>query len=140
MKRVEAFVQAFQLQGVADALKSHDVTDLVVSEVLRSDEIRVRFYRGAEYAAHYAPAIKLEVVVADEVAMPAVDAIVAALRTAGARDAQITVAPVDGVVGIGCEPDAAPASSTQVWRSRRRTRNSADHQHAAADERWRDAV
>ena len=57
-------------------------------------------YRGAEYKIDFTPKLKIEVVVADEVADKAIDAVKEAANTGNIGDGKIFVLSVDEVVRI----------------------------------------
>jgi nitrogen regulatory protein P-II 1 len=58
------------------------------------------FYRGREYAIDLLPKIKLEVVVPDEMAEKAVQAIITAARTGKIGDGKIFVSKIDEAIRI----------------------------------------
>ncbi len=55
-------------------------------------------YRGAEYVVDFLPKVKLDVVVADELAERVVEAIAAAAQTGRIGDGKIFVTPVDSAL------------------------------------------
>ena len=57
-------------------------------------------YRGAEYVVDFLPKIKIEIVVNNEHAEAAIDAIIKAARTGKIGDGKIFVMPVEHVVRI----------------------------------------
>ena len=57
-------------------------------------------YRGAEYTVDFLPKIKIDVVVADDLAARVVSAIVGAAKTGKIGDGKIFVVPLDGIVRI----------------------------------------
>jgi nitrogen regulatory protein P-II 1 len=66
-------------------------------------------YRGAEYVVDFLPKLKLEVVVSDDMADRAIEAIELAARTGKIGDGKIFVSAVDRVIRIrtGEEGDEA---------------------------------
>ncbi len=57
-------------------------------------------YRGAEYVVEFLPKVKLEIVLSDEKAQAAVDAIVQAASTGRIGDGKIFVTPIEEAVRI----------------------------------------
>ena len=58
------------------------------------------FYRGREYAVDLLPKVKLELVVGDEMAEPAIQAIMKAARTGKIGDGKIFVSRIDEAIRI----------------------------------------
>ena len=58
------------------------------------------FYRGREYAVDLLPKIKLEIVVSDEMAEKAIQAIITAARTGRIGDGKIFVSKIDEAIRI----------------------------------------
>lgn len=102
MKKIEAIIKPFKLDEVKDSLSSIGVQGLTVSEVkgFGRQKGHTELYRGAEYVVDFLPKVKLEVVVKDEVAAQAVEAISSAAKTGRIGDGKIFVLPVDDVVRI----------------------------------------
>jgi nitrogen regulatory protein P-II 1 len=57
-------------------------------------------YRGAEYVVDFLPKVKIEVVVSDDLAERAIEAIVQAARTGRIGDGKIFVSDVQEVIRI----------------------------------------
>ena len=57
-------------------------------------------YRGAEYTVDFVPKVKLEVVVAEDLAAKVVDAVSEAARTGKIGDGKIFVYPLQDIVRI----------------------------------------
>ena len=102
MKKIEAVIKPFKLDEVREALSEVGVTGLTVTEVkgFGRQKGHTELYRGAEYVVDFLPKIKVEIVVADENAEPAIDAIVKAARTGKIGDGKIFVSTVEQVVRI----------------------------------------
>ena len=117
MKKIEALIQAFQLEVVTAALRKHGVEEMVASEVLGAGPSQARSYRGVQYAVDYAPRVKLEVVVSDELVMSTANTISDAVRMGPVDDARISVAPVERAVEIeGWYEPAAVRSPARRYR------------------------
>ncbi|MDR2454355.1 MAG: P-II family nitrogen regulator [Bifidobacteriaceae bacterium] len=102
MKLVTAIIQPHRLDAVKAALEAAGARGMTVSEVsgYGRQKGHTEVYRGAEYTVDLLPKIKIEAVVADEVAAPAVDAIVGAARTDRIGDGKVWVVDVASVVRV----------------------------------------
>ncbi len=102
MKKIEAIIKPFKLDEVREALSEIGVTGLTVTEVkgFGRQKGHTELYRGAEYVVDFLPKIKLEIVVADNIVEPAIDAIIKAAGTGKIGDGKIFVMPVEQVVRI----------------------------------------
>ncbi len=102
MKKIEAVIKPFKLDEVREALSEVGIAGLTVTEVkgFGRQKGHTELYRGAEYVVDFLPKIKVEVVVGDELAEQAVEAIVKAARTGKIGDGKIFVMPVEQVVRI----------------------------------------
>ncbi len=102
MKKIEAVIKPFKLDEVREALSEVGITGLTVTEVkgFGRQKGHTELYRGAEYVVDFLPKIKVEIVVADETAEPAIDAIVKAARTGKIGDGKIFVSSIEQVVRI----------------------------------------
>ena len=111
MKKIEAIVKPFKLDEVREALSEIGVTGLTVTEVkgFGRQKGHTELYRGAEYVVDFLPKVKVEVVVADKLVEPAIEAIVKSARTGKIGDGKIFVLPVEEAVRIrtGETADAA---------------------------------
>jgi nitrogen regulatory protein P-II 2 len=102
MKMVVAIIKPFKLDDVRDALTPLGVQGLTVSEVKGFGRQRgqTEIYRGAEYQVNFLPKIKIEVAVADDLADPVIEAIIAAARTDRIGDGKIFVMDIERAVRI----------------------------------------
>jgi nitrogen regulatory protein P-II 1 len=102
MKKVEAIIKPFKLDEVKEALSSIGVQGLTVSEVkgFGRQKGHTELYRGAEYVVDFLPKVKLEIIVADELANQVVETIERAARTGRIGDGKIFVMPMEEVVRI----------------------------------------
>ena len=102
MKKIEAIIKPFKLDEVREALSEVGITGLTVTEVkgFGRQKGHTELYRGAEYVVDFLPKIKIEIVVNDEHAEAAIDAIIKAARTGKIGDGKIFVMPVEHVVRI----------------------------------------
>jgi nitrogen regulatory protein PII len=102
VKLVTAVIKPFKLDVVKEALRGLGVAGMTVSEVRGFGRQRghTEVYRGAEYNVEFVPKLKLEVLVADEVAEEVVEAITVAARTEKIGDGKIWTVSVDQAVRI----------------------------------------
>ncbi|MYT73115.1 P-II family nitrogen regulator [Streptomyces sp. cg28] len=102
MKLITAVVKPYRLDEVKTALQEVGVQGLTVTEASGYGRQRghTEVYRGAEYRVDLVPKVRIEVVVEDEDAEPAMDAIVRAARTGKIGDGKVWAVPVDTVVRV----------------------------------------
>ncbi|HJV28722.1 MAG TPA: P-II family nitrogen regulator [Aromatoleum sp.] len=102
MKKIEAIIKPFKLDEVREALSEVGIAGLTVSEVkgFGRQKGHTELYRGAEYVVDFLPKIKVEIVVGDDLAEQAVEAIIKAAHTGKIGDGKIFVIPVEQVVRI----------------------------------------
>ncbi|MEM1266682.1 MAG: P-II family nitrogen regulator, partial [Pseudomonadota bacterium] len=83
MKKIEAIIKPFKLDEVKEALQDIGVQGLSVIEAkgFGRQKGHTELYRGAEYVVDFLPKVKIEVVVADDLAEAAITAIVEAAKT-----------------------------------------------------------
>jgi len=102
MKLIIAVIKPFKLEEVRDALASVGVQGITVSEVkgYGRQKGHTEIYRGAEYAIHFLPKVRLEIAVSTENADRAVDAIVKAAKTGQIGDGKIFVTSIERAIRI----------------------------------------
>ena len=102
MKKIEAVIKPFKLDEVKEALQDIGVQGMTVLEAkgYGRQKGHSELYRGAEYVIDFLPKIKVEVVVADDLAGPVVEAIQAAARTGKIGDGKIFVSDIVDVIRI----------------------------------------
>ena len=102
MKIVMAIIKPFKLDEVREALTGVGIQGLTVTEVkgYGRQKGHTEIYRGAEYAVSFLPKVKIEIVVSDELAERAVEAIGTAARTGQIGDGKIFVHGIDQAVRI----------------------------------------
>ncbi|MDI1309946.1 MAG: P-II family nitrogen regulator [Methylotenera sp.] len=102
MKKIEAIIKPFKLDEVRESLSSIGVNGLTVTEVkgFGRQKGHTELYRGAEYVVDFLPKIKLELVVGDDLAEAAMDAIIKAAHTGKIGDGKIFVSTVEQVIRI----------------------------------------
>jgi len=102
MKKLEAIIQPSRLDAVKDALREIGVDGMTVSEVRGHgrQQGHTEVYRGREYTVDLLPKIKIEMVVADKLVEPAVDAILKTARTGKIGDGKIFLSTVEQAIRI----------------------------------------
>ncbi len=102
MKRIEAIIKPFKLDEVKDALAEVGVQGMTVTEVKGFGRTggKKEVYRGSSYVVDFVPKVKIEVVVADEMVNPVIDAIERSARTGRIGDGKIFVIPIEEAVRI----------------------------------------
>ncbi|MCM5569366.1 P-II family nitrogen regulator [Burkholderiaceae bacterium FT117] len=102
MKQITAIIKPFKLDEVREALAEVGVSGLTVTEVkgFGRQKGHTELYRGAEYVVDFLPKIKVEVVLNDESAEQAIEAITTAARTGRIGDGKIFVANVEQAIRI----------------------------------------
>ena len=102
MKLVIAIIKPFKLDEVREALMAAGIQGMTVIEVkgFGRQKGQTEIYRGAEYTTNMVPKIKIEVVVADDMAAAVVETIQAAAQTGSIGDGKIFVTDVLSAVRI----------------------------------------
>ena len=102
MKQIVAVIKPFKLDDVREALGEAGVHGLTVTEVkgFGRQKGHTELYRGAEYIVDFLPKLKVETVVADDIAETAVEAIRRAAHTGKIGDGKIFVFDVEQVIRI----------------------------------------
>lgn len=102
MKKMEAVIQPSRLDAVKEALHEIGIQGMTVSEVRGHGRQKghSEIYRGHEYTVDLLPKLKVEVVLPDTLAEPAVDAIVQAARSGKIGDGKIFLSDVSEAIRI----------------------------------------
>ncbi len=102
MRLITAIVKPFTLDDVKSALEQLGLLGMTVSEVrgYGRQKGHTEVYRGAEYQVDFVAKLKVEVLVDEDLADRAVEAIVKAARTGKIGDGKVWVTPVDAVVRV----------------------------------------
>jgi len=102
MKKIEAVIKPFKLDEVKEALHAIGIQGMTITEVkgFGRQKGHTELYRGAEYVVDFLPKIKLEVIVTDEVADKALDAITRSAATGRIGDGKIFVVPIEEAIRI----------------------------------------
>jgi nitrogen regulatory protein PII len=96
MKKIEAIIKPFKLEEVKDAMTGLGIEGMTVTEVkgFGRQKGHTELYRGSEYTVDFLPKIKIEIVVSDPLAEPAVQAIIKSARTGKIGDGKVFVSTI----------------------------------------------
>ncbi|MGH7995498.1 MAG: P-II family nitrogen regulator [Opitutaceae bacterium] len=102
MKLIVAIIKPFKLEDVKQALSEVQVEGMTVTEVkgFGRQKGHTEIYRGSEYTVDFLPKVKLEIVLPDEQAARAVEAIRKGAATGKIGDGKIFVLPVEAAIRI----------------------------------------
>jgi len=102
MHKIEAIIQPSKLDDVKEALIEIGVQGITVLEARGHGRQKghTEFYRGREYAVDLLPKVKLELVVAEAMVEPSIQAIMKAARTGKIGDGKIFVSRIDEAIRI----------------------------------------
>lgn len=102
MKKVEAIIRPFKLDGVKIALVNAGIVGMTVSEVrgFGRQKGQTERYRGSEYTVEFLQKLKIEIVIEDDQVDTVVDKVISAARTGEIGDGKIFISPVDKIVRI----------------------------------------
>lgn len=102
MTKLEAIIQPSRFDAVKDALRDVGVSGMTVSEVRGHGRQKghTEVYRGSEYTVDLLPKIKIEMVVPDSLADPAVQAILKTAKTGKIGDGKIFLTKIDQAIRI----------------------------------------
>jgi nitrogen regulatory protein P-II 1 len=102
MKKIEAVIKPFKLDEVKEALHEVGIKGITVTEAkgFGRQKGHTELYRGAEYVVDFLPKVKLEVIIEDNLAERAVEAIQQAAKTGRIGDGKIFVSSIDEVIRI----------------------------------------
>lgn len=102
MKLVTAVIKPFKLDDVKDSLAAAGIQGMTVSEVqgFGRQGGHSETYRGTEYRVLFTPKTRIEVIVNDDMAQAAVEAIIDGARTDKIGDGKVWVTPIETVARI----------------------------------------
>ena len=102
MKKIEAIIKPFKLDEVKEALQEVGLQGITVIEAkgFGRQKGHTELYRGAEYVVDFLPKVKLEIVLNDDMAAAAIEAIRKAAQTGRIGDGKIFVSTVEEAVRI----------------------------------------
>lgn len=102
MKKIEAIIKPFKLDEVKEALNEVGLKGLTVIEAkgFGRQKGHTELYRGAEYVVDFLPKVKIELVIEDNLAERAIEAIQEAAHTGRIGDGKIFVSTIDEAIRI----------------------------------------
>lgn len=102
MKKIEAIIKPFKLDEVKEALNGIGIQGMTISEVkgYGRQKGHKEIYRGAEYVIDFIPKVKVEIVVAAELADEVVRTIRESANSSTIGDGKIFVLPVEHAVRV----------------------------------------
>ncbi len=102
MKKIEAVIKPFKLDDVKDALHEIGLQGMTVIDArgFGRQKGHTELYRGAEYVVDFLPKVKIELVVADDAAERAVEAIAKAANSGRIGDGKIFVSNIEDAIRI----------------------------------------
>jgi nitrogen regulatory protein P-II 1 len=102
MEKIEAIIQPSKLDAVKDALLEVGIEGMTILEARGHGRQKghTEFYRGREYTVDLLPKVKIEMVVPDELAEKAVQAILSSARTGKIGDGKIFRSKIDDAIRI----------------------------------------
>ncbi|MCF3651150.1 P-II family nitrogen regulator [Synoicihabitans lomoniglobus] len=105
MKLVKAIIKPFKLVEVREALNEIGVQGMTVTEAkgFGRQKGHTEIYRGSEYTIDFLPKTTIEIVIADDLVGPAIDAIVRHAKTGKIGDGKVFVLPVETALRIRTE-------------------------------------
>jgi nitrogen regulatory protein P-II 1 len=111
MTKLEAIVQPNKFEAVKEALSELGAAGMTISEVRGHGRQKghTEHYRGREYSIDLIPKIKVEVVLADNLVEPAIDAIIKAAATGKIGDGKIFLYKVEEAIRIRNQERGAAA-------------------------------
>ena len=105
MKKIEAIIPLSKLNEVQEALGEIGIDAMTVSEVkgFGRQNRHTEIYRSGEYTIDFLPKLKIDLVVGDQNAERAVNAIIKSARTGKIGDGKVFVSDVEEAVRIRTE-------------------------------------
>jgi nitrogen regulatory protein P-II 1 len=105
MKKIEAIIKPFKLEEVQDALGEIGIDGMTVSEVkgFGQQNRHTEIYRSGEYTIDFLPKLKIDLVVGDQNAERAVNAIIKSARTGKIGDDKVFISDIEEAVRIRTE-------------------------------------
>ena len=102
MKYIIAIIKPFRLDAVREALTGVGVSGMTVTEVkgFGRQKGQTEIYRGAEYTTNMVPKLKIEIVVADDIAPAIIGTIQQTAHTGTIGDGKIFTVDVASAVRI----------------------------------------
>jgi nitrogen regulatory protein P-II 1 len=105
MKKIEAIIRPFKLDEVKEAILEEGVTGMTITEVrgFGRQKGHTESYRGAEYRIDFAPKIKIEICVPDEIVDNVINVILKTAKTGQIGDGKIFIYNIEEAIRIRTE-------------------------------------
>lgn len=102
MKLVTAIIKPFKLEDVRNALETHGIQGMTITEVkgFGRQKGHTELYRGAEYVIDFLPKLKIEIAVSNDRLDEIVQAIQESASTGKIGDGKIFVSSLENVIRI----------------------------------------
>lgn len=102
MKKIEAIIKPFKLDEVKQALQELGITGMTIIEVkgFGRQKGHTELYRGAEYVVDFLPKVKIELVLSDDMAEAAIEAIRNSANSDKIGDGKIFVSTIEQAIRI----------------------------------------
>jgi nitrogen regulatory protein P-II 1 len=102
MIKIEAIIQPSKFEAVKEVLTELGVQGMTITDVRGHGRQKghTEVYRGREYSVDLLPKIKIELVVPDNLADPAVEAIIKTAATGKIGDGKIFLSKIDQAIRI----------------------------------------
>ncbi|MGJ3241601.1 MAG: P-II family nitrogen regulator [Opitutales bacterium] len=102
MNLVKAIIKPVKLEDGKDALAEIGIEGMTVIEVkgFGRQKGHTEIYRGSEYTVDFLPKVMLEIVLADDLATRAAEAIIKAAKTGKIGDGKVFISPVEEAIRI----------------------------------------
>jgi len=102
VKLIIATIKPFKLEDVREALTEIGVRGMMVTEIkgFGAQSGHTEIYRGAEYAVHFVPKVKLEIAVDAALADQVIDTIAKTARTGKIGDGKIFALDIEQAMRV----------------------------------------
>ncbi|MGH1352568.1 MAG: P-II family nitrogen regulator [Methyloligellaceae bacterium] len=102
MKKIEAIIKPFKLDEVKEALQEIGLQGITVTEAkgFGRQKGHTELYRGAEYVVDFLPKVKVEIVLEDDLADKAIEAIQNSAKTGRIGDGKIFIYSIEDAIRI----------------------------------------
>ncbi len=102
MKLIIATIKPFKLEEVREALTAIGIRGMMVTEIkgFGTQAGHTEIYRGAEYAVNFLPKVKLEIVVAADMAEQVIETIASTANTGKIGDGKIFTLDVESALRV----------------------------------------
>jgi nitrogen regulatory protein P-II 1 len=105
VKKIEAIIKPFRFDDVKEGLCRLGVEGMTISEVRGFGRQRgqTELFQGNEYSIDFIPKVKIEIVVADDMAARVITTVIKFARTGKIGDGKIFVSTIESAVRIRTE-------------------------------------